>query len=115
MAVSGLHPGDSASFSEIEPVSSGLTSPREYAVPRVDTTTSLAAKPPTKAILVRQSKPANLVILSRLVSIRPAIECLNATWASPESTAKSWLFSSAAAVRGLESVPILSVTHDPLL
>ena len=43
-----LQTGDAASTSPREPVSSGSISPREYAVPRVETTTSLAANPPTR-------------------------------------------------------------------
>ncbi len=52
-ASNGFQSGLFLSLSDREPASSGSTSPNEYAVPKVETTTSLAAKPPTRAIFVR--------------------------------------------------------------
>ena len=76
-ATKGDQFGSLASASDSAQLSSGSTSPREYAVPSVETTTSLAANPPTRAMLVRQSNPAQCDTDSSAVPIRPATEYLN--------------------------------------
>ncbi len=76
-AVSGVNKG-SFLMRLASPVTfSAPASPMEYAVPRVDTITSFAANPPIRAILVRQSNPADSVTGSRARPARPANE-----WAS---------------------------------
>ena len=95
-ATKEFHPEALDSVWESDPLSSRSLSPREYAVPRVDTTTSLAAKPPTRAIFVRQSKPASFVIPSSAVPNRPAIEFFKAASASCELIIESCFFNSKA-------------------
>jgi hypothetical protein len=74
-------------------------------VPRVETTTSLAAKPPTRAMFVRQSNPASTLMLSRLRPIRPASECLRAAEASSASMDNSRSFTAWASAESSASSP----------
>ena len=95
-AVRGRQFGDETNLFPSESVASGSISPNEYAVPRVETITSLAAKPPTRAILVRQSNPAKRESGSRARPKRPAKEYCNDSSASARDNFSKLSFSKDA-------------------
>jgi len=109
-AVRGDHSGDLTSISPKESLASGSTFPSEYAVPSVETTTSFATKPPTSAILVRQSNPASHEMLSNAVPILPAMEYLSPVSACSASIAVSRSFKACAASESLLSSPAVSTS-----